>query len=123
MPLSRAMSERGFIGEMDVRHHRGLGDARIGDDRVSCPGFCVQPVAEDGVVVGDVRADQQDHVGRLHVGVGAGRAIGAEAKLVAGDGARHAERRVAVVVASAEAKLHELAERVELFGEQSARCR
>ena len=35
--------------------------------------------------------------------------------LVARDGARHAERRVAVVVVGAEAELHQLAERVELF--------
>ena len=79
-----------------------------------------QALAEDRMVVGDVGADQQDHVGFRQVFVGAGRAVAAEGALVAGDGAGHAERGVAVVVAGAEAELHQLAERVELFGDQLA---
>ena len=52
--------------QMKIRHHRGLRDARIGhDQRLVAIGF--QILAEDRMIVGDVRADQQDHVGRLHV--------------------------------------------------------
>ena len=72
------------------------------------------------MVVGDVRADQQNDVGVFQVFVRSGRAIAAEGHLVTGDGARHAQRRVAVVVVGAEPELHQLAERVELFGDQLA---
>ena len=106
---------------MQVRHHGGLGDARVGhDQRLVAIRF--QVLAEDRMVVGDVRADQQHHVGRLHVFVIAGRPVAAERKLVAGHSRRHAERRVAVVIAGAEAELHQLAQRVELFGDQLARA-
>jgi hypothetical protein len=47
-------------------------------------------------------------------------AVAAEGELVAGDGGGHAERGVAVVVAAAEAELHQLAERVDLFGDELA---
>jgi hypothetical protein len=72
------------------------------------------------MVVGDVGTDEEDDVGVLHVGVGAGWAVGAEGELVAGDGGCHAEGGVAVVVAGAEAKLNEFAEGVALFGEELA---
>ena len=72
------------------------------------------------MVVGDVGADEEDDIGVLHVGVGARRAVGAEGELVAGDGRGHAESGVAVVVAGAEAELDELAEGVELLGEELA---
>ncbi len=123
MPLSSAMSERGLMGEMDVGHHRGLGDARIDDDE--CAGF-VPGVFRSrrwhriGMVVRDVRADQQNDVGGLHVSIGPGRTVGAEGELVAGDGGGHAEGGVAVVVGCAKAKLHELAQSVELLGQQLA---
>ena len=109
-------------GEMDVGHHRGLGDARVDDDERAwlVPVVAFEALAEDGVVVGDVGADQQDDVGGLHVGVGAGWAVAAEGELVAGDGGGHAERGVAVVVAGAEAELDELAEGVELLGDELA---
>ena len=84
------------------------------------PGAAIDAVAEDRVVVGDVGADEQDDVGGLHVVVGAGRTVAAEGELVAGDGGGHAERGVAVVVAGAEAELHEFAEGVELLGEELA---
>ena len=70
------------------------------------------------MIVGDIGADQENDIGVLHVLVGAGRAVAAEGELVAGDGAGHAERRVAVVVASAEAELYQFAEGVELFGDE-----
>ena len=58
-------------GEMDVGHHGGLGDARVGDDE-GLVLVALEPLAEDGVVVGEVGADEQDDVGRVEVGVGAG---------------------------------------------------
>ncbi len=120
MPLSRAMSLRGLTGRwmsaiIAVLVTRGSTTMRRAVALVA-----LEALAEDGVVVGDVGADEQDDVGGLHVVVGAGRAIAAEGELVAGDGAGHAERGVAVVVAGAEAELHELAEGVELFGEELA---
>ena len=82
--------------------------------------IALQALAQDGMVVGDVGADQQDHVGSLQILVGAGRAVAAEGELVAGDRAGHAERGVAVVVAGAEAELHQLAQGVELLRDQLA---
>lgn len=52
----------------------------------------------------------------------AGQAVEAEAALVAGDGRGHAQGGVAVVVVGANAAAHQLAEGVELFGEQLS-CR
>ena len=72
------------------------------------------------MVVGDVGADQQDHVGAFEVLVRARRAVAAERSLVARHRGGHAQRGVAVVVRRAEAKLHQLAERVELFGHELA---
>ena len=70
------------------------------------------------MVIGDVGADQQNHVGFLQVFVGAGRSVAAERSLVSGDGAGHAERRVTAIVLGAEADLRQLAERVEFLGDQ-----
>ncbi len=111
-----------FDGKVEVGHHRGLGDARVDDDELAWfgAGAAIDAVAEDGVVVCDVGADQEDDVGVFHVGVGAGWAVGAEGELVAGDGGGHAEGGVAVVVACAEAELDEFAEGVELFREELA---
>ena len=82
--------------------------------------IALEPMAEDGMVVGDVGADQQDDVGGLQIRVVAGRAVAAERKLVTGYRAGHAERGVAVEVGGAEAKLHELAQGIELFRDQLA---
>ena len=103
--------------QVEVGQHRRLGDARIDDDQ-RARRVRLEALPEDRMVVGDVRADQQDDVGALEVLVRAGRTVAAEGPLVAGDGAGHAERRVAVVVARAEAELHQLAERVELLGDE-----
>ena len=70
------------------------------------------------MVVGDVGADEEDDIGGLHVGVGAGRTVGAEGEFVAGDRRGHAESGVAVVIASAKAELNEFAEGVELLGKE-----
>ena len=79
-----------------------------------------QILAENRVIVGHVRADQQDHVGALHVFIVAGRAVASKRKLVAGNGRRHAQSRVAVEVVRTETELHEFAQRVEFLGDQLA---
>ena len=105
--------------QVQVGQHRRLRDARIDDDQ-RLAGVGLEPLPQDRMVVGDVGADEQDDVGALEVFVGAGRAVAAERALVAGDRRGHAQRGVAVVVARAEAELHQLAERVELFGDELA---
>src|ERR1700677_2351953 len=109
-------------GEVEVGHHGGFCNARVDDDELAGfgAGSAVDAMAEDGMVVGDIGADEEDHVCVFHIGVGAGWAVGAEGELVAGDGGGHAEGGVSVVVASAQAELDEFAERVELFCEELA---
>jgi hypothetical protein len=77
-------------------------------------------MAEDGVVVCDVSAYQEYDIGRLHVGIGSGRSIGTERELIASDGRRHAESRIAIVIACSKPELHKLAERIALFREKLA---
>ena len=68
--------------EMNVGHHSGLGDARVDDDERAVL-VALQPLAEDGMIVRDVGADQQDDVGSLHIRIVARRAVAAEGELVA----------------------------------------
>ncbi len=105
--------------QVHIGEHRGLRDARIGDDQ-RLGGVRFKPLPENRMVVGDVGADQQDDIRTLEVLVRAGRAIAAKRSLIAGHGRRHAQRGVAVVIARAETKLRELAERVELLGDELA---
>ena len=70
------------------------------------------------MIVGDVGADQQNDVGLLQILIGSRRPVAAERRLVPGDRAGHAQRSVAVVIVSAEPQLHQLPQRVELFGDQ-----
>lgn len=98
----------GLDGEVEIGHHGGLGDAGVDCDEgagLGAGGAAIDPLAENGMVVGDVGADEQDDVGSLHVGVGAGRPIGAEGELVASDSGGHAEGSIPVVIAGAEAEL------------------
>ena len=53
-------------GQVQVGHHRRLGDARIDDDQRRA-GIGLEPPAQNRVIVGDVRADEHDHVGDLEV--------------------------------------------------------
>ena len=103
--------------QMEVGHHRRLRDPRIDDDERGA-GIGAEAPAENRVVLRDVRADQQNDVGALEILVGSRRSVAAERALVALHRRGHAERGVAVVVRRAEAKLHQLAHGVELFGHQ-----
>ena len=82
--VSDAVDERNIAarldGKMNVGHHGRLGDARIDHDQRAIL-VALQTLAEDRMVVCDVGADQQNHVGGLHVGVGAGRSIAAKRSL------------------------------------------
>ena len=63
--------------QVQIGHHRGLGDARIDHDdgRVRVR---AQSPAQDRVVLGDVRANEHDHVGAFEILVGPWRSIAAE---------------------------------------------
>ena len=67
--------------QMQIREHRRLRDARIDHDH-GLVGIRLQAAAQDRVVVGDVRADQQDEIGNfdLHAPLGT---VAAERSLVA----------------------------------------
>ena len=97
-----------------ICHHCGLGNARIGDDE-SLSGIGLQMLAKNRMVVGDVRTDQEYEISFLEVFVRAGRPIAAKRPFVAGNGAGHTQRCVAVIVLCRESELHEFAECVELF--------
>ena len=117
IPLSSARSDRGFTGRctsasIAVFVTRGSATISVRD------AVGGKALPQNRMVVGDVRADQEHDVGALEVLVRAGRTVAAERQLVAGDGRRHAQRRVAVVVARAEAELGQLPERVELLGDE-----
>ena len=119
IPLMSARSDRGFTGRwrsasMAVFVTRGSTTISV----LLAIGFETLP--ENRMVVGDVRADQQDDVGAFEILVRARRAVAAERSLVAGHGGRHAQRRVAVVIPRAEAELRQLAERIELLGDELA---
>ena len=121
MPLSRAMSPLGATARCTSATIAVLvtrGSTAITVAPAACAGE--HPRHEERVVVGDVRAPEHQHVGLLEVVVAARWSVGAEAELVARDGARHAQGGVAVEVAHAHAEPHELAERVELLGDELA---
>ena len=104
---------------MEVGHHGRLRHARIDDDERRA-GIGAEAPAEDRMVLGDVRADQQNDVGALEILIGARRPVAPERPFVALDRRGHAQRRVAVVVGRADTELYQLAHRVELFGHQLA---
>ena len=58
-------------GQMQIRHHGGLGDARIGHDQ-RLARIRVQVLAQNRMIVGDIRADQQNDVGALQIFVAPG---------------------------------------------------
>ena len=72
------------------------------------------------MILRNVGADEQNHIGRLQVFICAGRTIAAEGSFVAGDCGGHAESGIAVVVVGAKAELHQLAQSIELLSHQLA---
>ena len=74
--------------QVDVGGGRGVGAPRVDDDQRRAPLLRGADAAPQDRVVGRrVRAQQQDAVGQLEVRVGGRRAVGAERRVVGGDGA------------------------------------
>jgi hypothetical protein len=111
----------GLDGKKDIGHHRRLGHARINHDE-SPVLVCFQARAQDGMILGNVCADEQNDVGDFQVLIGAGRPVAAERTFVARNRGGHAQGGVAVVVARPQSQLNELPEGIELFCRQLARA-
>ena len=119
-PLISARSDARPDRQVQVGQHRRLRDARIDDDERRVRDWPASRRQRIGWLSAMLAPISRIDVGAVEVLVGAGRAVAAERPLVAGHRGGHAERRVAVVVARAEAELHQLAERVELLGHELA---
>ena len=118
-PLSSARSDRGWIGRCRSASIAVL--VTRGSTTISVlPGLASSRRQRIGWLSAMLAPISRMTSARLEILVGAGRAVAAERPLVAGDRGRHAQRGVAVVVARAEAELHQLAERVELLGDELA---
>ena len=72
------------------------------------------------MILRNVGADKQNHIGCLQVFISAGRTIAAEGSFVTSDRGGHAEGGIAVVVVGAKPQLHQLAQSVELLSHQLA---
>ena len=100
--------------------HRRLGAPGIDDDDRRVVRVRRDAVPHDRVGHAEVGADEDDHVGRLEVGVGVGRRVEPERLLVGDDGRRHALAGVAVAVLGAHAELGQRAEQRHLLGRDLA---
>ena len=67
-----------------------------------------QPLEEHRMAVGGIGADQEHAIGQVEVVVAAGRAIGAEAAAIGGDGRTHAQPGIGVEVVGAQGALEQL---------------
>ena len=97
------------------RRHRRLGAPGVEHDDLGFVGVAGDALPHDRVGDGQVRADQDDDVGLLEVGVGVGRGVEAEGLLVGDHGRGHALAGVAVAVADAHAEATEGAEQRHLL--------
>ena len=108
-PLSSARSVPGLICRNRSALSAVVGATRVDDDEL---GARLEPVGhpqeQDRMAVGHVRADDEEQVGAVEVGVRAGRPVGAERLLVAGAGAGHAQPRVGLDVHGAQEALGQL---------------
>ena len=119
-PLSRAMSPRGRTGRwrsaiIAVFVTRGSTTMTRGG-----PPSPITRGASSGWLSAMLAPHSTMTSASVEVVVAAGRAVAAEAELVAGHRARHAQRGVAVVVGEAHAEPDQLAQRVELLGHELA---
>ncbi len=93
----------------EVRAFGGGGAARIDDDQLRTGLHSVHhPQVEDRVTVGHVGADDEKQVAAIEIGVGAGRAVGAERLLESGARAGHAQPRVRLDVHRPQEALRQL---------------
>ena len=116
----------GQDGQVDVGDLGGASAPRVHDDDLDAVAVGALPrldaVEQDRVAGLDVRAEDQECVGRLDVLVRRGRRVGAEGEVVGGDGARHAQPRVRVLVVGADEALRQLAEEVVVLRRQLPRA-
>ena len=99
MPLSRAMSPRGRTGRWTSATIAVLVTRGSTTITVAAGPAPSSRGASSGWLSAMLAPHSTTHVGQLEVVVAPGRAVGAEAQLVAGHRAGHAQRGVAVVVA------------------------
>jgi hypothetical protein len=85
--------EQGNVGagrdrQMDIGDLRGRGGARIDDDDFGSALLARrdEPLEQDRVAPGEIRADQHDEVGELEILIEAGHGVRAEGAAVPGDG-------------------------------------
>ena len=91
--------------QIEVGKHRRLGLARIADDQL-VTFVLVEMMPEDGVIVGNISADQKDGVGLSQAAIRSRWSVGAKALFVTGYCRAHAQRGIAVEIASAKTQLH-----------------
>ena len=91
--------------QIEVGKHRRLGLARIADNQFVIF-VLVEMMPEDGVIVGDISADQKDRIGLAQTAIRSRRAVRAKALFVTGHRRTHTQRGIAVVIARAKAQLH-----------------
>ena len=107
---------------MDVGILGKHGDTRVHHDQRELALFThlLQTPVNDRVLLRQVGAKGQQAVGVFKVLVATGRAVRAEGALVTGDGRRHAQGGVAVVVVGADHAARQFAQGVELLGHDLA---
>ena len=94
-PVQQGQVGAGFDLQEQVRPFGGRGAARVDDDQLGAGLHSVRhPQEEDRMAVGHVGADDEKQVGAIEVGVGPGRAVGAQRLLEPGARAGHAQPRV-----------------------------
>ena len=108
--------------QVDIGELRQHGHPRIDHDQRELAFLqrLLQAPVDDRVLLRQVGAEGHQAVSVLEIVVAAGRAVAAETALVAGHRRGHAQGGVAVVVVGADLPAHQLAEGVELLGEQLA---
>ena len=119
--------EQGQVGaRLHLQEQVGVGGGRVAaridhDQRGSGPHSVHHPQVEDRMAVGHIRADDEEHVGVLEVGIRARRAVRAQRELVPGAGAGHAQPRVRFQMGGADEALGEFGYQVLRLQRQLAR--
>ena len=106
-------------GQMNIRHLREHGDPRIDHDdwKLALLERHFQAPIDDRVLLRQVGTKRDQALGVTEIVVAAGRTVGAERALVAGDRRSHTERGIAVVIIGADDAPRKLAERIKLLGQ------
>jgi len=126
-PRQQAAEKRNIAigphGKVHVGNVGGHGSARIDehDLHVRAPLLCCgDALVKNGMAPGEVRADEDDQIGKLEVLVGAGHSVGAEGAPVSGNGGGHAEPRIGIDIGRADEAFHQLVGDIIIFGQQLA---